>query len=46
LFFDNEFILMLPFLISAHPEMGALIGAHRKFGRDQGMRKILPQAYG
>jgi hypothetical protein len=21
-------------------------GAHRKLGRDQGMRKILPQAYG
>jgi hypothetical protein len=25
---------------------GYQIGAHRKFGRDQGMRKILPQAYG
>ncbi len=34
-------------LIGAHPEMdGHPIGVHRKFGRAQGMRKILPQAYG
>jgi hypothetical protein len=37
-----------PFLLgSAHPEMdGHPIGVYRKLGRDQGMRKILPQACG
>ncbi len=35
-----------PSLTSAHPEMEGHLGAHRKFGRDQGMRKILPQACG
>jgi hypothetical protein len=34
-------------LTSDHPEMdGHPIGVYRKFGRDQGMRKILPQACG
>jgi hypothetical protein len=51
-YFKNQIpvvpVLFFCYIINSdHPEMdGHPIGVYRKLGRDQGVRKILPQAYG